>query len=61
VSEPVAAVSEETARRIAEALEQLVAMQKMALPLLERVAHPGEPVSFPNAPALPKRGAGRGR
>jgi hypothetical protein len=46
-------VSEETALRIAEALERIAAVVEQQ--------REEEPVSFPNAPALPKRGAGRGR
>lgn len=50
-------VSEETARRIAEALEELIAIHKAE-------AQEREPVSFPNEPVLPKdrpRTGGRGR
>lgn len=57
-------VSEETARRIAEALEEQVAALRQVVALLERVAHPVQTVSFPNAPVLPKdrpRAGGRGR
>lgn len=51
-------VSEETARRIAAALEEQTQLLKQ---LVAGVLEKDEPVSYPNAPALPKRGAGRGR
>jgi hypothetical protein len=46
-------VSEETAQRIIALLERIAAAVEQQ--------REEEPVSFPNAPALPKRGAGRGR